>query len=1084
MTRFPSVRRAAFAIALLGLGAPAALAQSDLFIRDTPADTGIEPNPDAGPMWVSEDLWVRRQPDPNYRPGAGASWAVPAHQNPEYRDPMLGTPNYVYVRVRNRNRPGAAASTGNERLTLHWTKASTGLQWRTHWEDYMSGGVLSGAEVTKPRRNAATVSQAERDAYVAAILAIDQINFPGGPSYWDKQNQIHATGMAQNAGHRNPAFLPWHREFINRYEILLRRANPTLKLLYWDWEDDPRGGGGAFDYFTNNFMGAIGNGTAQQIGAPFAALFAGAPLYRNGQNGAFRNRPDANVFARPQYNSVAGDIGVRRRIEVGPYHNGAHSDVGGAASIVCPPAHPLCRNTLLNNDTAARDPFFFLLHANVDRLWADWQRRNPSRIDRLVVPNGPYGTDAIANPNPSAINMAMTPWRGDLAPWLPPNDVDKTSLHASVVAPPVYDTAPVRIPVLQPGESVVIEIPWYPPNPADFTTDRGHFCLLARIEEPGRPNLGMNVAEGVNVSTNTRNNNNIAWKNITVIDDMAGASALSAALMRNVFDEPVVAALRFEAVAAGPGEAAEGERFLAEGRRFLAEGERLLGRGVAEGRAFVEQGRRFVREGERFVAGAGKSEGVRASLELPPEIVERWRAAGAKGEGVELVGETRIAVTGRRASIEGIELAPGEELPVGVALTLPADYEPSAEVREVWDLVQLGTPGDPGEVVGGVRFELDTAAINLVPAGSEWRFWDRLGPPEAGWTAPGFDDAAWASGRGDIGFGNGAETTLSAGRGRGHAITSYFRRGFEVEDPGFLRSLELRLRRNDGAIVYLNGEEVYRDNMPAFAVDDGTLASRDLVGLERDVYVPVRLDPGLLVPGRNVVAVELHLAARDAADANFDLSLRGNLAEPEVGPSVAFRSPAPEFPAAVEAGRPALIQTEALHPDRGIAFVSLFLDGRLLETRGEPPFDFLWNKPEEGVHQLRLEAVDDAGGRTAVERVVSVIANMPPAVAITAPVHGATFAAGEPVPLAADAFDAGGAIAGVEFYLASMDFYLDEELVHTAASEPFAFELADVPPGDWMSLAGAVDDGGAMSFATPVHFTVTEPDAGTAPGHH
>ena len=42
-----------------------AIAQADLYIRDTPADTGVQPNPDAGPMWVSEDIWVRTSPDPN-----------------------------------------------------------------------------------------------------------------------------------------------------------------------------------------------------------------------------------------------------------------------------------------------------------------------------------------------------------------------------------------------------------------------------------------------------------------------------------------------------------------------------------------------------------------------------------------------------------------------------------------------------------------------------------------------------------------------------------------------------------------------------------------------------------------------------------------------------------------------------------------------------------------------------------------------------------------------------------------------------------------------------------------------------------
>ena len=66
--------------------ANAALAQSDLYIRDTPADTGVQPNHDPGPMWVSEDIWVRTSPDPNYRPTpfnpASPPWTPAAHQSP------------------------------------------------------------------------------------------------------------------------------------------------------------------------------------------------------------------------------------------------------------------------------------------------------------------------------------------------------------------------------------------------------------------------------------------------------------------------------------------------------------------------------------------------------------------------------------------------------------------------------------------------------------------------------------------------------------------------------------------------------------------------------------------------------------------------------------------------------------------------------------------------------------------------------------------------------------------------------------------------------------------------------------------
>lgn len=70
-----------------------------VYMQDTPADTGVEPNPDTGPMWVSQDIWVRNSPDPGYQPypftEGSPPWTLPAHQNPLYRDPLKSTPNYV-----------------------------------------------------------------------------------------------------------------------------------------------------------------------------------------------------------------------------------------------------------------------------------------------------------------------------------------------------------------------------------------------------------------------------------------------------------------------------------------------------------------------------------------------------------------------------------------------------------------------------------------------------------------------------------------------------------------------------------------------------------------------------------------------------------------------------------------------------------------------------------------------------------------------------------------------------------------------------------------------------------------------------
>ena len=98
----------------------------DLYIKDTPKvyenerDRGEEPNIDQGPMWVSEDIWIRRQDD---------GILNQEHQNPDHFT-TPGQTNYVYVRVRNR---GSQASTGSEQLTLNWAKASTALSWPSHW---------------------------------------------------------------------------------------------------------------------------------------------------------------------------------------------------------------------------------------------------------------------------------------------------------------------------------------------------------------------------------------------------------------------------------------------------------------------------------------------------------------------------------------------------------------------------------------------------------------------------------------------------------------------------------------------------------------------------------------------------------------------------------------------------------------------------------------------------------------------------------------------------------------------------------------------------------------------------------------
>ena len=76
----------------------------------------------------------------------------------------------------------------------------------------------------------------------------------------------------------------------------------------------------------------------------------------------------------------------------------------------------------------------------------------------------------------------------------------------------------LTIPILQPGQETIVTFPWQVPNPNHYTNinpEPWHFCLLTRIIS----NVDtMTFPETWDVNTNTRNNNNIAWKNVTVVD--------------------------------------------------------------------------------------------------------------------------------------------------------------------------------------------------------------------------------------------------------------------------------------------------------------------------------------------------------------------------------------------------------------------------------------------------------------------------------------------------------------------------------------------------------------------------------------
>jgi hypothetical protein len=167
---------------------------------------------------------------------------------------------------------------------------------------------------------------------------------------------------------------------------------------------------------------------------------------------------------------------------------------------------------------------------------------------------------------------------------------------------------------------------------------------------------------------------------------------------------------------------------------------------------------------------------------------------------------------------------------------------------------------------------ISNGVTSLSSKGSVWRY--QVPATEiAGWNQTAFNDAAWASGAGQLGYGDSDESTV-IGAASNLITSAYFRRTVVVNNAATISSLDLQLLRDDGAIVYLNGAEILRSNMPAGAVSFATFASSNITSSSvpnENAYNPFVIAPVSLLEGTNVLAVEIHQSSENYTDLGFDL---------------------------------------------------------------------------------------------------------------------------------------------------------------------------------------------------------------------
>lgn len=178
------------------------------------------------------------------------------------------------------------------------------------------------------------------------------------------------------------------------------------------------------------------------------------------------------------------------------------------------------------------------------------------------------------------------------------------------------------------------------------------------------------------------------------------------------------------------------------------------------------------------------------------------------------------------------------------------------------------------------RYESSPQLTALIPPDAVWKYLDDGSNPGTSWRASDFDDSGWKSGFAELGYGDVDErTTIRCGPSATCTVSNdaakFFRREFTVTNPQRVEELTLGLQRDDGAAVYLNGVEVYRDVSLLANAAYNQFANRTspLADPEEDFFVHIPISPDMLLPGRNVLAVEVHQYSGTDLDLSFNAQL-------------------------------------------------------------------------------------------------------------------------------------------------------------------------------------------------------------------
>jgi tyrosinase len=257
------------------------------------------------------------------------------------------------------------------------------------------------------RRNQSKMTGTERTAFVTAVLELKR---RGG---YDELVQIHNDRMMSDyegtmaVAHRAPSFLPWHREFLLKFERALQAINSQVTIPYWDWTVDTSKTGSPW---SGSFLGGDGRSSDGQVTTgPFAYSTGNWTLTVRLDDRPFLTREmGVSTPTLPTHSQLSAVLS-RSPYDTSPWGPGSPSGFrNGLEGFTSPWLHNLVHDWVgghMLTTVSPNDPVFWLHHSFIDKCWSGWCAAHPPAA-YLPTSGTPDVVDA---------NEPLPPWN-DMTP--------------------------------------------------------------------------------------------------------------------------------------------------------------------------------------------------------------------------------------------------------------------------------------------------------------------------------------------------------------------------------------------------------------------------------------------------------------------------------------------------------------------------------------------------------------------------------------------------------------------------------------------------------------------------------------------